>query len=88
MEKFKSACSGCFAGLACGARLEIINLLQEKGKLSVMEIVKHFKISQPTVTHHLKYLQEVGVLASKKEGRKVYYSLDPKCGFDDCKIFS
>lgn len=88
MTQFNSACSGCFAGLACGSRLEIINLLAEKGEMSVLDIVKHFKIAQPTITHHLKYLQEAGVLASKKEGRKVYYFLNPKCGFDECKIFS
>lgn len=86
--QLKSSCAGCFAGLSCDTRLGIINLLTEKGKLSVLEIVKHFQVTQPTITHHLKYLQDSKILDSKKEGRKVYYFLHPKCSKNMCKIFS
>lgn len=82
-----NACSGCFAGLSCGSRMEMINLLQEKKRMSVTEIAKYFKLSQPTVTHHLKFLEEVGLLSAKKEGRMVYYSLTPECDNKDCHIF-
>lgn len=85
--KLTSNCSGCFAGLSCGTRMEIITLLQKKKQMSVSDIAKHFKLSQPTVTHHLKFLEEVGVLASKKEGRKVFYTLAPDCDNEDCHIF-
>lgn len=86
--KMTHACSGCFAGLSCETRMEIINLLQEKKRMSVSEIAKHFKLSQPTVTHHLKFLEEVGLLSSKKEGRMVYYTLAPDCKNKDCNIFN
>lgn len=85
--KLTSDCSGCFAGLSCGTRMEIITLLQKKKQMSVTDIAKHFKLAQPTVTHHLKFLEEVGLLTSKKEGRKVYYSLHPECDNKDCHIF-
>jgi ArsR family transcriptional regulator len=85
--KLSSACAGCFAGLSCQARIEMINLLQEKGEMSVMEIAKHFKLKQPTITHHLQYLKEAGVLASKKKGRKVYYFITDKCKKGECGIF-
>ena len=85
--RFKSGCSECFAGLSCGARVEIVNLLQGKKKLTVTEIARHFKITQPTITHHLQYLKTAGVLSSKKEGRKVYYFINPKCGWNNCKVF-
>jgi len=85
--KLTSACASCFAGLSCQARIGIINLLQEKGETSVMEIAKHFKLKQPTITHHLKYLKEAGVLASKKKGRKVYYFITEKCKKGECGIF-
>ena len=84
----KSACSGCFAGLSCGARIEIINLLKSKKKMSVSEIACHFQISQPTITHHLKYLKESGILDSEREGKFVYYFLDPKCSSTSCGVFS
>lgn len=86
--KFKSACSGCFAGLSCSVRIEIVNLLQKEGKMSVMDIVKNFKQTQPTITHHLQYLKKAGVLKSKKDGRKIFYSVNPKCGMSHCKLFS
>lgn len=85
--KFTSACVSCFAGLSCSARIEIIKLLQEKRKMSVLEIARHFKLTQPTITHHLQYLKESGVLASKKKGRKVYYFINPKCKDKECNIF-
>ncbi len=85
--KLTSSCSGCFAGLSCQARMEIITLLQNKKRLSVSEIAKHFQLTQPTVSHHLKFLEEVGLLTSKKEGRKVYYTLHPGCDNKGCHIF-
>lgn len=83
-----SDCVGCFAGLSCQTRLEIINLLKKKSKLSVLEIAQQFAVTQPTITHHLKYLEELEILTSKREGRKIYYSLHPKCKEDTCQIFS
>lgn len=85
--KFEAYCVGCFAGLACQTRLEILNLLEGGGRMSVLEIVKHFQISQPTISHHLGYLEEAGILASKKIGRKVYYFIHQKCQKQKCQLF-
>ena len=65
--------------------MEIINLLEKNDRLPVMEITKHFKLTQPTITHHLNYLKNVGILKSKKEGRQVFYFLNPKCK-DSCGL--
>ena len=81
-----SSCAGCYAGLSCGIRVEIINLLQEKKKISVSDIAKCFKVTQPTISHHLQYLKDAGIIKSKKEGRKVYYFINPKCG-GNCGVF-
>lgn len=86
--KLKSGCISCFAGLSCQTRIGIISLLQKKKQMSVLDIASNFKVSQPTVTHHLKYLEEMEVLSSKKEGRKVFYFIHPKCKDDVCTIFS
>lgn len=86
--KLNSGCSGCFAGLSCAARIEIINLLKDKDEMSVLEIAKHFNISQPTITHHLQYLKEAGILNSKKAGKYVYYFINLKCSLKECEIFS
>jgi ArsR family transcriptional regulator len=86
--KLSPSCCGCFAGLSCESRLEIITLLQTKEKLSVTDIAKHFKVTQPTISHHLKFLEEAGLLSSIKDGRKVYYSLHPSCNKKGCNIFN
>lgn len=86
--KFHSSCSGCFAGLSCDSRINIIELLQKKGAMSVLEIAKHFKLTQPTITHHLKFLKEVGILKSEKKGKQVFYLIHPSCKDDECQIFS
>ncbi|MDP3888651.1 MAG: metalloregulator ArsR/SmtB family transcription factor [bacterium] len=86
--KLTSACAVCFGGLATKSRIGIINLLQEKGKMSVLEIADHFLLRQPTITHHLKYLQSAGILTSQKMGRRVFYQIDPKCKRKECHVFA
>jgi len=86
--KLTSSCVTCFCGLSVGTRIAIVNLLQEKEKMSVLEIAKHFKLRQPTITHHLHYLEKAGLLASEKKGRRVFYSLHPKCKKGECHVFT
>lgn len=81
------SCASCFAGLSDKTRVGIVNLLLERGKMSVLEIVKHFNLTQPTITHHLQYLRQAGVLESSKRGRKVFYFISPKCKKGRCKLF-
>jgi DNA-binding transcriptional ArsR family regulator len=85
--KFNSNCSGCFASLSCETRIDIVNLLQKKGKMQVTEIAKNFKLKQPTISHHLKYLRDMGVVASKKDGKNVCYYIHPKCK-GACGVFT
>jgi DNA-binding transcriptional ArsR family regulator len=56
-------------------RIAIIELLIVKGKLSVTEIYKHFKIEQASASTHLKILKQAGILASQRDGKKIYYSV-------------
>lgn len=86
--KFTSSCAGCFAGLSCLTRIEIIKLLQEKKEMSVLEIGKNFNLTQPTISHHLQYLKDIGILNCRKKGRKVYYFISEKCEKGKCGIFS
>jgi ArsR family transcriptional regulator, arsenate/arsenite/antimonite-responsive transcriptional repressor len=85
--KLKQQCCGCFEGLSSDSRMEIVNLLSNHEKLSVNEIAGHFKLKQPTITHHLRNLEENGILASKKIGRQVFYFLKPKCK-GECHVFN
>ena len=56
-------------------RIAIIDLLNVKKKMSVTEIYSALDIEQASASHHLNILKNKGVLASKREGKKILYSL-------------
>jgi DNA-binding transcriptional ArsR family regulator len=56
-------------------RIAIIDVLAKDKKLSVTEIYEKLDIEQATASHHLNILKNKGVLESKREGKKIYYSL-------------
>lgn len=56
-------------------RLKIIDLLS-CGSLCACDLLKHFDFSQPTLSHHMKVLQAVGLVEARKEGRWQHYSLN------------
>ena len=56
-------------------RIAIIDLLNTSPKLSVTEIYEKLDIEQASASHHLNILKNKGVLVSKREGKKIFYSL-------------
>ena len=59
-------------------RIAIIELLLEKGKLSVTQIYEQLKIEQASASNHLRILKENGVLGSTRDGQKIIYSVKTK----------
>lgn len=55
-------------------RVKIVKLLQHK-MLCVCELQGALGVSQPTVSKHLKVLEEAGLVSSKKDGLWVDYHL-------------
>src|SRR5215469_5905249 len=59
-------------------RLQLVDVLRKHaGKVCVCELVPLFKISQPTVSHHLKVLREAGIVGSERPGLWAYYFVIP-----------
>ena len=56
-------------------RIAIIDLLHDGNQMSVTEIYKKLKIEQAAASHHLNILKNKGVLASRRDGKKIFYSL-------------
>lgn len=56
-------------------RLRIVNMVAEK-PLCVCEITEVLKLSQSTVSGHLRVLKDAGILSDRKEGLWVEYSLN------------
>lgn len=72
--------------LADEARLRILGLLARR-ELCVCEMVGALRLSQPLVSHHLRVLKGAGLLASRRKGRWVYYTLaSPRMGGEAGKV--
>ena len=65
-----------FKALANEERIEIIKLLKKNGEMFAQDIEKHFYLEQSTTSHHLNMLKKAGITESRKDGRKVFYSID------------
>jgi ArsR family transcriptional regulator len=48
------------------------------GEACVCDLAGAFDLSQPTISHHLKVLHELGLLARDKRGVWVYYRVRPE----------
>ena len=59
-------------------RLGIIYLLEQYPKLSVSEICEKLGSEQSLTSHHLQNMRLRGLLAAKREGRSMMYSLKEK----------
>ena len=57
------------------SRLAIVELLLERGKLSVKEIYEEVAISQSNASQHLKALEDIDVLDSERIGKNIYYHI-------------
>tara|TARA_B100000427_G_scaffold65888_1_gene52404 strand:- start:2910 stop:3185 length:276 start_codon:yes stop_codon:yes gene_type:complete len=65
-----------FKALANEERIEIVQLLKKNGEMFAQDIERHFYLEQSTTSHHLNMLKKAGITKSRKDGRKVFYSID------------
>src|SRR3954452_19465002 len=63
--------------LADPVRLRLLSLVASHadGEACVCDLNDAFDLSQPTISHHLKVLHEVGLLDRTKRGVWVYYAV-------------
>jgi DNA-binding transcriptional ArsR family regulator len=62
--------------LADPTRFRMVQEIAEAGELSCGEVAARFDVSQPTISHHLKILMNVGLLVQRTEGKHHYTSVD------------
>ncbi len=73
IDKLEMAASKLRA-IAHPMRIAIIDLLNDN-QLSVTEIYENLDIEQASASHHLNILKSKGVLSSRRNGKKIFYSL-------------
>jgi ArsR family transcriptional regulator, arsenate/arsenite/antimonite-responsive transcriptional repressor len=65
--------------MAHPVRIKILDLIgQGEGEVCSCELERFFTLSQPTISHHLKILQEASLITSEARGVWVYHSLRPQ----------
>ena len=66
-----------FHALADETRLQIIDRLRD-GEQCVCDLTDLLQTGQSRLSFHLKTLKDAGILRDRREGRWVYYSLNPE----------
>jgi len=77
MQRDGSAENRIFQALADPSRRAIFEALTH-GEAAVKDLTARFDISQPAVSQHLAALREAGLVNGRREGRCVYYRVEPR----------
>lgn len=66
-----------FSALGNEERQQLLLLMFEGQGFSVGELAGQMDVSRPTVSHHLKILRDVGIIATRREGTRLIYRVTP-----------
>lgn len=58
-------------------RIRILQLLLQ-GEECACKLLEEMKITQPTLSHHMKILCDSGIVTGRKDGKWMYYSVSPE----------
>lgn len=61
--------------LAHPVRISIIDLLEQRNRLTVTQLQHVLKIEQSLLSHHLINMRDKGIVNTHREGKNIYYSL-------------
>lgn len=64
----------CFKALGDDTRLKILMMLSD-GEKCACDIQENFQLKQPTISHHMKILQQAGLVQVEKRGKWMFYGL-------------
>ncbi|MDZ4725703.1 MAG: metalloregulator ArsR/SmtB family transcription factor [Leptospira sp.] len=63
--------------LAEPSRIEVLKQVIRCGKADISELSEGLSIDRSVISRHLGILEEVGILIREKQGKHVFYQLDP-----------
>ena len=76
MESAVAARDRIFRALADPSRRAVFESLT-RGEAAGKDLTARFDISQPAVSQHLAILKDAGLVNTRREGRHVYYRVEP-----------
>ncbi len=56
-------------------RVQILELLNEEGEVSVNDVVKKIDSEQSLTSHHLMLLTKAGFIKGRRSGKFIYYAI-------------
>ena len=62
-----------FKALADPARVKLLSLISAAGEACVCDLTEPLELAQPTVSHHMKILVDVGLVSREQRGKWAYY---------------
>jgi ArsR family transcriptional regulator len=66
-----------FKALGHSVRVQILDLIsQGNGEVCGCDIERHFDLTQPTISHHLKVLRDAGLITSESRGVWVHHRVN------------
>ncbi len=79
-EGAATALAATLKALADPLRLRMLSVIasDSRGETCVCDLMELSELSQPTVSHHLKVLRDVGVVSAQRRGTWVWYRLTPE----------
>ena len=69
--------AGRFKALGHPVRLGIAMRLAGEPETCACDFAEVFRVSQPTISQHLRVLREAGLVTTRRRGTQICYSLDP-----------
>jgi len=76
-----------FAALADTTRLRLLNLMAGR-EVCVCYFVEILGQGQPKISRHLAYLRKAGIVAARREGKWMHYSICPPADADAASILA
>ncbi len=74
-------------------RISIIDLLDQRERLTVSQLQEVLQVEQSLLSHHLTNMRDKGIVYTQREGKNVYYFLTDNTITDiigcinGCKLF-
>ena len=68
--------TGFFRALSDENRLKIMDMLSSCGEICACDLLAKLKITQSTLSHHMKILCDCKLVNSRRAGKRTYYFLN------------
>lgn len=70
--------AGLSKALGHPVRVQIVEMLgRYEGEVCVCDVERHFDLTQPTISHHLRVLRKAGIIDGEQRGLWIYYHIRP-----------